>query len=104
MLHTHIAASLPEGLSRPLYARWADHLRLTPWVRAGDLRRQGDQLEMVPCWDGARFAVLCDLATRTELFEADAQVQFAIPVGGVLEIVAHTDVTWQAINRVRAAR
>ncbi len=103
MLYNDITDRLPEGLSRPLYAQWVEGGKQTGWVRAGDLRRQGEDLVMVPRWDGEAFALLWAAAQGDREYEDRAQVTFAVADQGALLPVARVAVGFDLRNRVRSA-
>ena len=101
MLHVHIADALPTGVSRPLFARWHRPQGTTPWVRAGDLRREPSGLAMSPTWDGASFALLWEAALGDGDIEARDRIDFAIVSGTGLTEVASTPLTWRLRSRIR---
>ena len=104
MLQDHIAALLPPGNSRPLYVRWTEGGRTTPWVRAGDLRHGADAFVLTPRWDGAAFLVLWEAATSPLLGdEDDPLVAFAVPAGNTLASVATLRVSPGLRRKVREA-
>jgi len=101
MLHTHIVDALPIGVSRPLFARWRRPDGTTPWVRAGDLRREDAGLVMSPTWDGRSFATLWQAALGEGELDARDHVDFAIVSGTGLVEVASTPLTWHLRGRLR---
>ena len=103
MLHNDIAAFLPEGLSRPAFARWYESSRRTGWVRAGDLRRQDRALVLVPRWDGDAFRILWEAAQRQTEPAGTPRVEFAIHQGHGLVPIAEAGVDRFLRRRVREA-
>ena len=96
-----IVDALPLGVSRPLFARWRRPDGTTPWVRAGDLRREPTGLVMSPTWDGRAFATLWEAALGEGDSDARDHVDFAIVDGGGLSEVATTPLTWRLRGRLR---
>lgn len=100
MLHD-IVDALPLGVSRPLFARWRRPGGATPWVRAGDLRRETSGLVMSPTWDGRAFGTLWEAALGEGDHDARDHVDFAIVDGDRLEPVGTTALTWRLRGRLR---
>jgi hypothetical protein len=103
MLYIDIVAFLPEGLSRQAFARWQEGSRRTGWVRAGDLRRQGRALILVPPWDGEAFGLLWEAAQRQADPATGPHVQFAIHKGHGLVPIGEAGVDPILRRRVREA-
>ena len=104
MLREDIAAGLPQGHSRPLFVRWTEGGRSTAWVRAGDLRRQGADLVMVPRWDGQAFAVLWQAAASGAPADPPGAIaDFAVHDGHALTAIGAVQVTPRLRGRVRDA-
>ncbi len=104
MFQDSIAALLSPGNSRPLYVRWTEGGHTTAWVRAGDLRREGEAFVLHPRWDGGAFVLLWEAAASPHPGDTDDPlVAFAVPVGHDLTRVATVRVSPSLRRRVRAA-
>ena len=57
MLRNHIVRALPEGVGQPLMSRLLVGGGSRGWVRAGDIRRVGANVEFTSRWDGPGFSV-----------------------------------------------
>ena len=101
MLHDDIVALLPEGLSRPAFARWLEGSRRTGWVRAGDLRLQDGALVLAPRWDGEAFRVLWEAAQRQTEPATGPRVRFAVHLGRGLLPIGEAGVDHFLRRRVR---
>ena len=88
MLREDIARALPEGVGQPLMSRLLTARTPGPWIRAGELRRVGEELVFTPRWDGQAFAALWDAAPTARDEDTTPRVEFAIHRDGRLQLIA----------------
>ena len=90
MLRQDIAAVLPRGSSRALYARLLGVRRESHWVRAGALRHTADGFVLTPTWDSPGFEILWEAASAQDTTVTDgSRVIFAVhDDGGLLQVGA----------------
>ena len=88
MLRNHIVRALPEGVGQPLMSRLLVGGGSRGWVRAGDIRRVGANVEFTSRWDGPGFSVLWEAALRGDAQDATPRVEFAVHLDGALVLLA----------------
>jgi hypothetical protein len=102
MLHDNIAAVLPPGHTRPVYARLEGTRQEPHWVRAGDLHHGPEGFSLQPPWDGDGFRVIWLAAARRPEDRAPGpEVHFAVHVGSELVPVAHVTLDWSLRRQIR---
>lgn len=113
MSENYIAHVLPEGVGQPLFSRLltrdeSGKLVVRGWIRAGELRRSGDEVHFEPRWDGRAFVALFDKARRDLPLQDGPRVDFALRRGGRLVLIAQANLSWDnvrsASQEVRKAR
>ena len=105
MSETYITHALPEGVGQPLFSRLlardeSGKLVVRGWIRAGDVRRIGDEVHFEPRWDGRAFVALFDKARRDQPLQDGPRVDFAVRRSGRLVLIGQANLSW---DNVRAA-
>lgn len=101
MIDENITRPLPEGVGQLLLSRLLAGPEATGWVRAGELTRVGDDLELATPWDGEAFAILWEAARRSDRAATTPRVEFAVLTADGLRRLGGAPLTRDLTRRVR---
>ena len=108
MFRNDITHALPEGVGQPLLSRVLTGTHKTPWVRAGEIRREEQGVVFKAPWDGEGFQLLWELACSTDAQPDAHRVEFAIRGNRGLHVIATANLgprlTRQVSHAQRRAR
>jgi hypothetical protein len=91
MIREDITHALPEGVGQPLWSQLLTAEGSSGWIRAGDIRRVGDELHFEPLcpWDGRAFEILWQAATSSTVpAEREDRIVFGIRDAGTVRKLA----------------
>ena len=104
MFRKDIAHALPEGVGQPLLSRVLTGTHKTPWVRAGEIRREERGVVFKAQWDGEGFQLLWEVACSTEVKPEAQRVEFAIRGNRGLHVIATVNLDPRLTRQVSDAQ